>query len=363
MTDDSNAREDLSPAERALPLKHTIDPGFVNHRAVQSVLGAPGMKIVDELTGQLPPHPEWQALVRVDHIYTEVMLGFCEANGIPTLSQLLASGGGRMFCSTERVLANEAVYSAERTQSEIQPAGLSNYRVFLEYSTKHIHADTTRSELHSGARQSIIAILDRKDADTLYFRPLIIGAPWLRSENPQWADKVMWWAQDFFENFIEDFREFAKVALEPVPSSVEPMRQISENAFKTCLARILGDPVSKDWGGEQSDHFTAHLHLGDRRVTGAFLLKGPAKFAPMSLNHLGKNNDQIYRLAQEPADVLFVQHAHEIIPAVRATLRAFAVFPGRSRRYCLIDGRDSLRLLRAYGLYDEAARLSAGVVV
>jgi hypothetical protein len=74
----------------------------------------------------------------------------------------------------------------------------------------------------------------------------------------------------------------------------------------------------------------------------------------MSLNHLGKNNDQIYRLSQEPANVLFVQHCHDILPAVRATLRAFAVQPGKPRRYCLIDGRDSLRLLRAYGMLDKA---------
>jgi hypothetical protein len=49
---------------------------------------------------------------------------------------------------------------------------------------------------------------------------------------------------------------------------------------------------------------SAHVHLGERRTTAAFLLKGPAggkKFAPMRLNHLGRNNDQIYRLAQESA--------------------------------------------------------------
>jgi len=30
-------------------------------------------------------------------------------------------------------------------------------------------------------------------------------------------------------------------------------------------------------------------------MTAAFLLKGPARFVPMGLNHLGKNNDQIVR--------------------------------------------------------------------
>jgi hypothetical protein len=74
----------------------------------------------------------------------------------------------------------------------------------------------------------------------------------------------------------------------------------------------------------------------------------------MKLTHLGKNNDQIFRLSQEPAKVLIVQHSHDITPAVRATLRAFAVQPGNPRRYCFIDGRDTLWLLSAYGLLDYA---------
>ena len=64
-----------------------------------------------------------------------------------------------------------------------------------------------------------------------------------------------------------------------------------------------------------------------------------------------------FRLAAEPADVLILQHCHEIGSAVRATLRSFAVQPSRARRYCLIDGRDSFRLLTAYSLVDKALSL------
>ena len=116
---------------------------------------------------------------------------------------------------------------------------------------------------------------------------------------------------------------------------------------------------------EHIDHFTdipdelaAHITLNNRRTTAAFLLKGPSHFSPMKLNHLGKNNDQIVRLAKEPAQVLFVQHCHEVTPAVRETLRAFAVQPGNPRRFCIIDGKDSIRLLKAYGLLDKAKELS-----
>jgi hypothetical protein len=164
---------------------------------------------------------------------------------------------------------------------------------------------------------------------------------------------------DFYEVFVEDVDEFSAVREVPTPSDFSVMEGISESAFKACLGEILGDATGKDWGGEISDHFAAHVHLGGKATTAAFLLKEPARFAPMGLNHLGKNNDQIFRLAQEPAQLLVVQHAHEITTPVRGTLRAFAVQPGAPRRYCLIDGRDSLRLLTAYDKVERAMELSA----
>jgi hypothetical protein len=202
MTNGSPIRQNLSPPKRALPLEHTIDPGFVNRRAVQSVLGPAGMRVVDEITSRLPPLPEWQASIRLDHIYTDVMLEFCSANEIPTLAKLLRTGAGSLFCSTEHLLPNDAVYEAERTTSEIQQVGSNEARVLLEYSTKHIHADTTRMELNTGALQSIIARFTRKEGNSLYFKPLVMGAPWLRSEDPTWADEIIWWAHDFFEHFV-----------------------------------------------------------------------------------------------------------------------------------------------------------------
>lgn len=124
-----------------------------------------------------------------------------------------------------------------------------------------------------------------------------------------------------------------------LPDDFSVMKNIYEKAFKACLCEILRYEIKKDWGGEQSDHFTSSIHINQKRYTGAFLLKGPASFSPMGLNHLGKNNDQIVRLANEPSQVLFVQHCQEILPAVRSTLRAFAVQPCTPRRYCLIDGK------------------------
>jgi hypothetical protein len=169
----------------------------------------------------------------------------------------------------------------------------------------------------------------------------------------------MWLGYSFGEVFAEDIDEFSRMTEVARPTDPKPMQRITERAIKQCLAELLGQEAEKDWGGEQSDLYSAHLHLGGRRVTGAFVLKGPSSFRPMRLKHLGANADQIVRLSHEPADLLVVQHSHEIGTDVRTTLRAFANGLGAvRRRYCLIDGLDSLRILTAYDKLEQAERLS-----
>ena len=206
---------------------------------------------------------------------------------------------------------------------------------------------------------SIIAVLREVTAERLVFWPLIIGAPWLEP-TPDVPFDPTWFAYDFFEHYVDDIDEFEKVKAVDMNADWSPMQRISEDAFKACLCEILSDTPGKDWGGERSDHFASHLSLQGRRITAAFLLKGPGNgFGPMHMTHLGKRGDQLFRLASEPAELLIVQHCHEITPPVRGTLRALAVQPHHARRYCLIDGRDSFRLLTAYGLVEKALQLSA----
>lgn len=276
------------------------------------------------------------------------------------MGQLLGRGKGRIFCSTEEVAATPEIYASERVSSRIDPAGQTAQAVYLDYTTRRVSSDTLRSRLASGAPLSIVALVAGLDGEGgLHFDPLVIGFPWLSDpSDPPVLTGAEWWTYSWGEVFVEDLDELAEVRRHPAPKDWEVMSQISEAAFKQCLAEILGAEVRKDWGGEQSDLHSTHLHLNGKRTTAAMLLKGPADFREMTPNHLGKNNDQIYRLANEPAEILVVQHCHEIGQAVRATLRAFAMQPGRPRHYCLIDGRDSLRILEAYGKRRRALQLS-----
>ena len=304
-------REHLTPEQRATDLDLTIDPGFVNHRKIQTIIGKMGMEFIDLKIKNLPDLPEWQKDIRLDHIYTEAVLIFCKTLGVQTLQQNLYAHKGQLVCSVERLGPCPDVYDKVRVISEwIRPENI-DINVQFRYSTAHIRSDTTRSRLHAGNRVfAIVAELLQSDGKLAAFDPLVMGPPWLSAKDETPTFDIMRYGYDFFENFAEDFDEFTRVKDILIPSDVKPMRYISENAFKQCLAEILGDAV------------------------------------------------QNVRLAKEPAQVLCVQHCHDITPPVRETLRAFAVQPGNARRFCIIDGRDSLRLLQAYNLYNKAIELS-----
>lgn len=355
-------RTRTTPDQRAAPLVPGIDAGFVNHRLVAGFLGKEGMAIVDRLIAELPPNsPEWHEEKRIDSIYTSVALEACRHMGVPPLAALLADPGnsGGVVCSTEIVEGSPGVWDAARLRVRWRPSMPFEKQVVFDLSTEHIRASTQRVELSRVSTQSIIAVLRDVTDREFVFWPLIMGAPWLYKPEGVSFD-TMWFHFSFGQHFVGDFDEFAKVR--NVPDDLdweEGMRKISERAFKICLTEILGDRAVADWGGERSDHFTSHLTLAGRPVTAAFVLKGPGRgFKPMQPAHLGTNGDQIYRLSTEPAEVLIVQHCHDITPAVRAELRAFAYQPCRPRRYCLIDGRDSFRLLTAYGMVEKALALS-----
>jgi hypothetical protein len=136
-------------------------------------------------------------------------------------------------------------------------------------------------------------------------------------------------------------------------SDLEPLRQVLEATVKRITAGLLGENVvPKDWGGEQCDLWTSELLVDGRAHTAAFVLKGPAVWRPMTIALLGKNGDQLNRLADTAAEVLVVQHCNVIRPEVFSFVQRLASDFRNPRRYMIIDGFATLRLLRLYGSLD-----------
>jgi hypothetical protein len=157
--------------------------------------------------------------------------------------------------------------------------------------------------------------------------------------------------------YVEDIDSFRKVR-DVNPATVLDVLKNgyldqSEDSIQTALERILSVPMhKKDWGGEQNDLYTANLLVGGRRHETAFLLKGHGlRNATLEIRHCGTNGDQLLRLCASPARLFVVQFVGMISEAVIADLDGKvrqARAQGKEAWYCIMDGQDTARVLRAY---------------
>lgn len=131
----------------------------------------------------------------------------------------------------------------------------------------------------------------------------------------------------------------------------EAVLRVPEDTVKRAFARLIGESyVPKDWGGERSDLYTSRVFARGRQVSAAWLFKGPGFPRAMDVKALGKSGDQIDRLFTEPAELLVLQHCHQIKPSVVGMMDAYANDARHPRFYMIIDGADTGRILRSLGL-------------
>jgi hypothetical protein len=158
--------------------------------------------------------------------------------------------------------------------------------------------------------------------------------------------------------YVEDIDSFRKVR-DINPAAVEDVLKggyldQSEDSIQMALEQILNVPMhKKDWGGEVNDLYTANLILNGARTETAFLLKGNGlRRKMMEISDCGANGDQLVRLFRSPAKLFVVQFVGNVGENVIADLE-MKVQAFRSQRrdacYCVMDGQDTARLLRAYG--------------
>lgn len=145
---------------------------------------------------------------------------------------------------------------------------------------------------------------------------------------------------------IDSFKAVRKIG-------AEPYLKMAETQFKDGMARILGEHGSfKDWGGELRDLYSSRVLIGGKRRRVAFAFKGPGKTGKLTPAKMGKNGTQIQRLLKCPAEVFIVQYWGEVADETGELLQQLtelrSFFEGKELLYCVIDGNDSARLIKAY---------------
>jgi hypothetical protein len=150
---------------------------------------------------------------------------------------------------------------------------------------------------------------------------------------------------------IDSFNRVKRVKPKSVFDSV-PLG-ISEAEIKERLADIVGERfVPKDWPGEKSDLYSSFVKLKGGRLSTAFMLKGPS-VKKLTIDKCGVRGNQLQRLVREPARLYIVQHIGEIDTDVIELLETLVSNRSQQRMedlfYCIIDGVDTARVLKAYG--------------
>ena len=347
---------DIPERLRAKDKFHHIDLGFLNSRLC---IGALPDQVRQEFIERQKPGSDHLTRLANCHLLVTMLLDSCEAVGAPTLLKALTLGKPRhLFRSTERLAPCPDIYDAARVCHAVELDIDFGKPVVIAYHTSHLVSETRKMVLHAGASEghvnSIVGLLHDKP-DRFEIEPLVIGAPWFDHwRNGSDSETLMWLGSSFGEIQPEDIDQFSEMSQVEVGSAEEwkdAMSALPESRVKEAFAGLLSEPTKKDWGGEFDDHFSGNVSVRGRRRTAAFLLKGPSSFREMTLEMCGKRADQIHRMVDSDADISVVQHAHLIGAVVRRTLRELTVRPGDSRRkYCLIDGQATYRILKAYSL-------------
>lgn len=223
-------------------------------------------------------------------------------------------------------------------------------KIRILYSPLNFTCSSAWNRLGGRTRLFCFCYVEHVSDTEIIARPYLIGDihTGLELETP-----TSWNGRDYGEIHLSQIDQFKNIQnifnSEKSAPALSSLRDVPEIEIKNAIAEIIHeDAVPKDWGGEKSDLFSCNLSIEGKFLPSAFLLKGPAKFSEMKMVHLGKNDDQIDRLFSEPADLLILQHCHTVSTAVRSTMRAFASRIHDLRYFSIIDGYDTLRLLKAY---------------
>lgn len=341
-----------------------IDPHFVNRRKSFSVFGNQFYQQYKILRDK---DEDQDAQFFNNRLLCNLALRFCKNQNVKTLAEVLqAPKMGEIFCSIDVLAGNEDVYGKERIRNRIELPFDYGREVFLDFGVEHFVASTGVYRQSYRNRVAVVGYISKVSNTEVIVDPIIMGdpvfdLPLVKNDEDSFFQKHRFtegtsWFEGYskHEVFVENIAEFSGCKdIETVRPDewARYMQSTPEREIKLKLCEILGTLVKKDWAGEQNDVFTSDIHIEDTRLTAAFLLKGPASgkyFSEMQPSMLGKNADQIYRLAQSPAQLLVIQHCHYVGEAVRATLQHFVVAPHNPRQFCIMDGKDTYRVLKAY---------------
>lgn len=342
------------------PVDYDLTCWYLNARRVMELVGAESiLPYLQNAPGIAGVKDNVRASAIIATLKRDLM-NWLEAKKPPTLGQIIKDAGlkdGQFFTHYTAYYfrglseVSKALRENKPTKMAFGHAKIDELipgkKLTFHFHHDHLTSNSSWAHLTGQKRMMLFGIIQEVKPDEIVALPYVLAYTTPSIFDAKTYIGSHWYNRlEVFVDEIENFGELKEYRPDYKKSDLKLLENISEADVKAAIADLIGEPtVPKDWGGENSDLFSRNVRIdGERRAT-AFVFKGPAKFHPMTLADLGKNGDQINRLFTEPAELLVLQHCHEITPAVIGMMRAFSQQFGNLRTYCVINGYDTLRIL------------------
>jgi len=148
------------------------------------------------------------------------------------------------------------------------------------------------------------------------------------------------------------FEKVKDVSAAEVKKLLPKVKNMPEKKIKKYFCEIINNHYpQKDWGGENNDIHATILQDG-KQLSTSFMLKGKAEKGSLTIAKCGTTGNQILKLTSNINDIYFIQHVNHITEDVEkdvATKIKLKRHEGYNASYCLINGTDTARILKAYG--------------
>lgn len=324
-------------SNRLAPLASTTFPAIVHRSLAQNngerAYAMHGVSSVAESLLRSGPFQNLTKVVGTQDVEGQRILGFVWAS--------FTFSGAALAIATERDGKPHQNAKFEATLS----LGAADYHLFGEMHNEHYFSSSSISILTNKHHMLIAGHFEFHGNNVEVF-PYIIG------EVVEESAKSRSPLANMIRVYPQSIDAFAQIAQRPrpTPADLAAIGNMPEADVKQAFADIVGEPfVSKDWGGEKSDLVTSHLTIGGEPTSAAFIFKGPSVPGPLHPANMGKRGDQLIRAFDEPVDLIVVQHCNKIETSVVKNAEGLAYDARRPRRYCIIDGGDTARILKTYG--------------
>ncbi|HUC24244.1 MAG TPA: hypothetical protein VMA73_16160 [Streptosporangiaceae bacterium] len=327
-----------------------LEPYFLHQDQVQSLLG-------DQRTGSARA----RAACRSDpEAALPYVLAAELAEALPTLGiSELARGVLEQDLHVGRVVGAELEFTFRRAKDGdapgVKPVSFTavldtgkRLRVTGSFNSARTASSSAIGSLTGNRRAYMIGTVTDHSAAGIELRPAFIGIRSFLDDDPATGRVAP--GLRVYPSEIGQFNgiDFGGLVAE---ADLMAIRRVPEETVKNAFARLIGESyVPKDWGGERSDLYTSRVIVRGHQVSAAWLFKGRGHPYPMTVKALGKPGDQIGRLFSEPAELLVLQHCHQITTAVVNMMDAYAHDLRNPRTYTIIDGADTSRILKSQGL-------------